>query len=111
MDLFRANAPWSRVASIVKVFEVGPEFTMEAPDQMLLQVSSDLKRRGIALAIGAEWLPGSDTCGYRVEGFSHPGTAQSVAERFQRLGIDIAYVAFDEPLYYGHQYDRKNGCR
>jgi hypothetical protein len=111
MDLFRANAPWSRAALIVKVFEVGPEFTMEAPDQMLLQVSSDLKRRGIALAIGAGWLPGSDMCGYHVEGFSHPGTAQSVARRFQGLGIDVAYVVFDEPLYYGHQYDRENGCR
>jgi hypothetical protein len=33
-----------------------------------------------------------------VEGFGHPGTGQAVAESFQRLGIDVAHVVFDELL-------------
>jgi hypothetical protein len=110
MDLFQPAAPWTHAAAVVKVFELGPKFVAEAPDGMLSQIFTDLKRRNIAVAIGASWLPGGDGCGKGVEGFSHPGTAESVADRIHRLGGDVKYVVMDEPLYFGHQYTKQNAC-
>jgi hypothetical protein len=78
---------------------------------MLSQIFTDLKRRNIAVAIGASWLPGSDACGKGVEGFTHAGTAQSVANRIQRSGGDVKYVVMDEPLYFGHEYNKQNACQ
>jgi hypothetical protein len=105
MDMFQPNAPWNRAAADMKVFELGPKFVMEASDGMLAQIFADLKRRNIGVAIGASWLPGSDACGKGVEGFTHSGTAESVANRIHRLGGDVEYVVMDEPLYFGHKYN------
>ena len=62
MDMFRLGAPWTHAAAAVEVFELGPKFVAEAPDDMLSQIFADLKRRNIALAIGASWLPGGGAC-------------------------------------------------
>jgi hypothetical protein len=45
---------------------------------------------------------GGDACGRGVEGFTDPGTAESVANRIQRLGGNVQYVVLDEPLDFGH---------
>jgi hypothetical protein len=111
MDMFQPDAAWHRAAAAVQVFELGPRFVIEAPDGTLGQIFADLKRRHIAVAIGASWLPGGDTCGRGVEGFTHPGTAESVANRIHRLGGNVQYVVLDEPLYFGHRYDKQNACR
>ena len=111
MDMFQPGASWNKAAAAVQVFELGPKFVMEASDGMLAQIFADLKRRRIAVAIGASWLPGGDTCGKGVEGFTHPGTAKSVADRLHRLGGDVRYVVMDEPLYFGHKYDKQHACR
>ena len=111
MDMFQPNAPWNHVAADVKVFELGPKFVMEASDGMLSQIFIDLKQRNIAVAIGASWLPGSDACGKGVESFTHSGTAESVANRIHRLGGDVKYVVMDEPLYFGHKYNKQNACQ
>jgi hypothetical protein len=111
MAMFQPDAPWHRAAAAVQVFELGPRFVTEAPDTTLAQVFADLKRRHIAVAIGASWLPGGDACGKGVEGFMHPGTAESVANRIHRLGGEVQYVVLDEPLYFGHRYDKQNACR
>lgn len=111
MDMFQPNAPWNHAAASVKVFELGPKFVMEASDEMLSQIFSNLKQRNISVAIGASWLPGSDACGKGVEGFTHSGTAVSVANRIHRLGGDVKYVVMDEPLYFGHKYNKQNACQ
>ena len=111
LDMFQPDAAWHRAAARVQVFELGPRFVIEAPDSTLAQIFTDLERRQIALAIGASWLPGGDTCGRGVEGFTHPGTADSVANRIHRLGGNVQYVVLDEPLYFGHRYDKQNACR
>ena len=111
LDMFQPDAAWRRAAAKVQVFELGPRFVMEAPDSTLTQIFTDLERRHIALAIGASWLPGGDACGRGVEGFTHLGTAESVANRIHRLGGTVQYVVLDEPLYFGHHYDKQNACR
>jgi hypothetical protein len=111
LDMFQPDAAWRRAAARLQVFELGPRFVMEAPDSTLTQIFADLERRHIALAIGASWLPGGDACGRGVEGFTHPGTAESVANRIHRLGGNVQYVVLDEPLYFGHRYDKQNACR
>ena len=52
MDMFQPNAPWNHAAADVNVFELGPKFVMEASDEMLSQIFSDLKQRNISVAIG-----------------------------------------------------------
>jgi hypothetical protein len=111
MDMFQRNAPWHLAAANVKVFELGTKFVTEASDEMLSQIFTDLRQRNIAVAIGASWLPGSDACGKGVEGFTHPGTAESVANRIHRLDGDVQYVVLDEPLYFGHTYNKQNACQ
>jgi hypothetical protein len=111
MDMFQPNAPWNHAAAAVRVFELGPRFVMEASDGMLSEILAGLKQRNIAVAIGASWLPGSEACGKGVEGFTHPGTAATVANRIHRLGGEVTYVAMDEPLYFGHKYNKQNACQ
>ena len=34
-----------------------------------------------------------------------------IAKRIQRLGGEVAYFAADEPLWFGHSFAGKEGCR
>src|SRR5580658_4297419 len=49
LDLFHPDAPWAEAGRQLTVFKVGPSFVDSAPDDVLRQAFSDLKRRGIAL--------------------------------------------------------------
>ncbi|MEA2729841.1 MAG: hypothetical protein QOF70_4316, partial [Acetobacteraceae bacterium] len=80
-----------------------------------VNVFSDLKRRNIALAIEMGLLSGKDSagqqaCGVGVEGFAAPDNAKVVANRIQKAGGVLAYVAMDEPLWYAHHFSGKNAC-
>ena len=110
MDLFEPNAPWQRAAASVKVFKIGPAFAAWARTEVLAHVFSDLRRRGIALAWELPMLNWSDRCGH-VEGFNAPGTIAKAAQHLREAGADVAYIAMDEPLYYGHQYSGASACR
>jgi len=115
MDLFKPNAPWSKAAQTVKVFMINGGLVMHHSDQELKAVFSDLKRRNIALAIEMGLLSGKDragqqACGVGVEGFAAPDNAKVVANRIQKAGGVLAYVAMDEPLWYAHHFSGKNAC-
>ncbi|MBV8474656.1 MAG: hypothetical protein JO234_14655, partial [Hyphomicrobiales bacterium] len=76
-----------------------------------------LKDRHIALAvsIGAMLLdnanPVPGECGFGVEGSNRPGRNAIEFRRLKQLGIEVRYVAMDEPLTFGHYYSKKNACR
>lgn len=110
--LFSADSPWSQAASKVRVFKVSTQLLMSGSDALLSRMFADLKRRDIRLAVEALILSeGPNQCGHGFEGYSAPRTMQVMAERVRKLGGDLRFVAMDEPLWYGHHYDKKNACQ
>ena len=110
MDLFEPQANWSRAASQVKVFQASTQFFSKAPDRMLSRLFEDLKRRHIALALGALMLSGDGQCGFGIEGYSAPRQMLAIANRINKLGGTLSYIAMDGPLMAGHFYSGPRAC-
>ena len=104
MQLFNAGAPWSRAARGVNVFEISKLFIQKGSDQDLTRVISTLAQHGIALAMQGTPLIASDACGRAVEGYGAPNDMAEQAARIKHLGGTVAYIALDEPLYFGHAF-------
>jgi hypothetical protein len=69
-----------------------------------------LSRRNIDLAVGIAPLSGGrNRCGYHVEGYSADGEPAAIAQRMRQLGGNPRFFSLDEPLYYGHRFDRSGG--
>jgi hypothetical protein len=47
-------------------------------------------------------VPGE--CGFGIEGSNRPGRNATGFRRLKQLGIEVRYVAMDEPLTFGHYY-------
>jgi hypothetical protein len=109
MELFRPGAPWSVAASKVKVLKLSSEFVLHGSDDDLRTTFAGLKVRNIALGLETGVLFG-DHCGKGMEGFSYPTTATTIGQRIQRLGGDLAYVAMDEQLWFGHFDNSEQAC-
>jgi hypothetical protein len=116
-ELFKPDAAWSKSAQYVKAFMINGGLLFRQSDDEVKAVFADLKRRHIALAIEMGLLSGKgpdakvQECGVGVEGFGAPDTAKVIANRIQRNGGELAFVAMDEPLWYGHHFKGKNGCQ
>jgi hypothetical protein len=116
-ELFKPDAAWVKSAQHVKVFMINGGVVMHESDDEVKALFADLKRRHIALGIEMGLLSGKGSdgkqqeCGVGVEGFASPDNAKVVANRIQRNGGELAYVAMDEPLWYGHHFEGKNGCQ
>jgi hypothetical protein len=111
MELFEDNAPWQQTASVISGFEISKRFVLEASDSDLLRVIAGLRRRNIALGVQGTPLIASAECGLGIEGHGPPHDMLAVAQRLRSLGADLRYVIFDEPLYYGHEFDGAPGAR
>jgi hypothetical protein len=109
--LFVPTAPWQQAATSLKVFKTSTQWVTYAPDNVLSAMFSDLKRRGIGLAIEALATPQTSSCGAGVEGYSSPGSMAIMAQRVKNLGGDLKYIAMDEPLWFGHHYQGPNACQ
>jgi hypothetical protein len=109
MALFKSDAPWTDAARKVSVVKLSSAFVLQGSDDDLRQTFSGLRTRGIALAIETGVLFG-DACGKGMEGFSYPTTATTIGRRVQRLGGDLAYVAMDEQLWFGHFDNTRMAC-
>lgn len=107
MQLFQPNSPWQTAAHGVNVFMLSKKFIAESNEADVRLVIDDLQQRHIALAVQGTPLVTSDTCGHGVEGYGPPQDMGGLAHKVKRLGGNIAYVALDEPLYYGHRYQRQ----
>lgn len=113
--LFEPDADWQKSRSAVSVFKITPVYVLDAPDADLQKEFSDLNRHHIALAMETGLLPGHPGCPH-LEGHGpdtqslHLQVTQQIAQRIKRLGGDLAYVAADEPLWFGHSVPTKAGC-
>jgi hypothetical protein len=113
--LFDPKAAWDPK---IGVFEISPMMgSTVGPGDELNRINAFLAERGIALAVGTGAVtmdnpgPTPGECGFGVEGMIRPGRNAGAFKRLKQLGIGVAYVALDEPLTYGHYYDKKNACR
>ena len=116
-ELFKPDAAWSKSAQHVGVFMINGGLLLRQSDDEVKAVFADLKRRHIPLAIEMGLLSGKgpdgqvQECGVGVEGFGAPDSGKVIASRIQRNGGELAFVAMDEPLWYGHHFKGKNGCQ
>jgi len=99
MKLFEPDAPWQQAASYVKVFQLTPRRIRTDSDADLAKLFAWLNEHHIELAQSTGLIPPHP-------GFKHTegvdGDQAAMAARIQRLGGRLAYVAADEPLWFGH---------
>jgi hypothetical protein len=111
MKLFSPSAPWKAASRRVNVFKLYGEWIEgTATDAQLARVARDLKRRRIALAVAAGPLHATSDCGQGVEGFDGPADGQLIARRIKATHGKLAFIALDEPFYFGSVYDGPNAC-
>ena len=119
MALFQTDAPWKRAAGAVKAFEIPEGMPFSKPSDDLAQITTDLRRRHIDLVVGVSPLTGEGNgefgkCGYHVEGYGALAGPLSLAQHLAAVGATPRYFDMDEPLYFGHVFDRMGGsfgCR
>jgi hypothetical protein len=104
MDLFQPNAPWTRAASTIQVFQVSTQFLHRSTEEQLSTVINDLRRRHIALGVSAEIMVDDPAhpCGAGVPGHTSNTVWRTVVGRLARLGGKIDYVSFDGAVAFGH---------
>jgi len=84
----------------------------QIPDELLRNAFIKLKQKGVPFAIESlaqSWVHEPE-CGHGVESYYDPPGARKVAEKIKAAGGELAYIAMDEPLFYGHYYDGPNAC-
>jgi hypothetical protein len=109
MDLFKPDSSWPKAATRVTAFKISTQFALHSTDEQLTTLISDLRRRHIALAIEAGLLVGSERCGMGVEGYGLANSVENVAIRIQKYGGQLDYIAFDEPVWHGHEGKGRTG--
>ncbi|MHB8812755.1 MAG: hypothetical protein ACYDAE_05765 [Steroidobacteraceae bacterium] len=104
--LFDPNPAWD---AKLDGFKISPKMgSTVGPAEELPRINGFLKEHRIALAasVGAIPMDNADRvpgeCGFGVEGFNRPGRNAIEFKRLKQPGIDIQYVAMDEPLTFGH---------
>jgi hypothetical protein len=112
MSLFEPEAPWHTAASRVQVFKLYGEWVAyHATHDELRQAVTDIRRRGMALAVEAGPLDAPGDCGQAIEGFAGKEEGLRIASRIAAAGGTLNLIAMDEPYFYGHVYDGENACR
>jgi hypothetical protein len=107
MALFRPGAEWPPALRKVRVFEITKRFALESSEADLAAVIETLRKYGVALSVQATPLLWTDHCGVGVEGHGPANDMTETAARIKKLGGELAYATMDEPLWYGHYFDRK----
>src|ERR1700676_4606979 len=109
-DMWKPDAPWSTVASHVKVMTFVPPNLERVTDSDWKLALDDLKRRHIALAIGTGLIVRSDRCRSNTEAYVEPGALERMFEKVRRNGGAVKYLGMDEPYFYGHRYSGPTAC-
>lgn len=108
MALFAANPP--PVMSRVNVFKIFAQTLAWTSDDDLRRIIDGLRREHIALALETGVLTDSEQCGRGVEGYGGK-TVPRLVQRIAALGGELAYLAMDEPAWFGHVFGGAHACR
>lgn len=113
---FQPDAPWPESMNHVQVVEVLTQAMNQIPEEDLAKVAQRLNQHHIAVALGLlaqdnTARPGAPAnCGSNVEGYDSPEETARIAAKLKQAGINLRYIAMDEPLWFGHYYNGKNAC-
>lgn len=108
-DLFAHPEQWSAAAEQVSVFKIYPQYVNRADDEALKALIDGLGRLHISLALEYGALTNTPRCGQGVEGYNGTNLGRAV-QRLKKLGANLAFIAMDEPLWFGHRYGGQNAC-
>jgi len=113
--LFDSSPAWSVKTD---VFVISPLMaSVTGPEDTLRQLNAFLSQRHIALAVGIgaalvdSVTPVPGECGVGLEGMNRPTRNAVYFKRLKQLGIDVQYVAMDEPLTFAHYFAKQNACQ
>jgi hypothetical protein len=104
------GAPWPAFMNHVQV--VAGAGIAQIPDDVLAKVFVKLDQHHIPFAIESlaqSWVHEPE-CGHGVESYYDPPGARKIAEKIKAAGGELAYVAMDEPLFYGRYYNGHDAC-
>jgi hypothetical protein len=104
------NAPWPAFMNHVQV--IAGAGIWKTPDGILTKAFTKMKTKHVEFAmesLAQSWV-NQPKCGQGVESFYDPPGARLTANKIKAAGGEIAYVAMDEPLWYGHYYDGRDAC-
>jgi hypothetical protein len=104
------DAPWPSFMDHVQV--VAATGIAQTPVDVLAKTFAKLKQHHVKFAIESlaqSWV-NEPPCGHGVESFYDPPGARKVAEKIKATGGELAYVAMDEPLFYGRYYSGHDAC-
>lgn len=110
LRLFDPGAPWTNARSRIQVFKMPTHAIVHMDDAQLATIFSYLNAHHIAFAVEYGPLSFTDACGRGVESFQPPAMPGALAARIRKLGGTVAYIAMDEPLFYGHYFSGPNAC-
>ncbi len=111
MGLFIPKADWRIAASHLQVFKLYGEWVADATNDQLAVAVSDIRRRGLLLAVEVGPLDPDEGCGVGVEAFGGSDGGLLIADRIQQVGGTLDLIALDEPYYYGAVYEGQNACQ
>ena len=110
-ELLQSSAAWPAAAKSVKVLKISNQFAVFASDEEFAAFIEGTKRLNFKIAIEGLMLTGSERCGHQVEGYAGPGAILRAAQRIQKFGAKLSYIAMDSVLIFGHEYNGPNACR
>jgi len=102
MDFFKPDAPWQRSASKLDVFEITAQFLLSAPDDQLVTVFNDMKRRGISVGVSIGATQREPGCGGG-EGYLPANVVDIIGKRLTKLGYKLDVMEMDEPIWFAHE--------
>ena len=120
LDMFDADAPWQNAAHVIAVFKLYGSYLEHAPQDQVDKIVKNLNERHISIAVEAGVMNSpkaiKPACGGPgVEGYSTTARAKMISRKIKNAGGSIAYVAMDEPLWFGRYYKgrpgKQPGCR
>jgi hypothetical protein len=99
----KSRTGWEQSSVHVAVLKISRGYLSDAPDDELTEMASRLAALGIAVGIEIQPIAvqESDHCGHH-EGYDAPTNAAFVVNKLVRLHIKPKYIAFDEPVWFGH---------
>ena len=109
-DFFAHPEAWQTVqhaTHIVKLYQKAIQFL---PDETLRSIFVSLRQNNLKLALEYGLLRVDGACGVGIEGYAGNYVHDAVT-KIKRLGGDLQYLALDEPLWFGVEYDGRLACK
>jgi hypothetical protein len=101
---------WPTTSREVRVFKIYQGVVHDLSENAIAALFAGIKSYNMALAIEYGMMTPGPNCGQGLEGYFGRFAADT-ARKIKRLGGDLAYLAMDEPLWYGAYFGGVRGCR